>query len=305
MKKKWFVLGSAIGISSVVMVATGISALASNSGYDAYKSALKNTKTAQSVSVQAAGSLQDNGAVLAQANGSFKVSLNNETASGSAEVIANGAQQSMNFYKQASGTVVKSSASDVYFVTQENKQKHTKANTQNEYDMSQQAETVIDALIGNLKNYVSVNALSDGSKDITVQLDNAQIPTVINAIAPIAIKHATKGENDREQEDQNGDQQQEIPFNKDILKNAAPQLSQDIKIEKVAVKAHINAANYIEHQEADITVSGKDDQGAAHQVTLHVQADLSNFNNVAPDTIDLTGKTVQTLKHGHEGRFKD
>ena len=46
------------------MVTTGFSALASTSGYDAYKSALKNTKTIQNVAVQAAASLQDNGKSL-------------------------------------------------------------------------------------------------------------------------------------------------------------------------------------------------------------------------------------------------
>ena len=88
MKKKWLVLGSAVGISSIVMVTTGFSALASTSGYDAYKSALKNTKTVQNVAVQASAALQDNGNVLASANGNFKVSLDTKTASGSADVSA-------------------------------------------------------------------------------------------------------------------------------------------------------------------------------------------------------------------------
>jgi hypothetical protein len=302
MKKKWLVLGSAVGLSSLVMVATGFSAMASTSGYDAYKSALKNTKTVNSVAIQAAAALQDNGNVLADAKGSIKVSLDNKAVSGNADVTANGAQQSFNFYKQASGTVFKSSASDVYYVKQGSAQKHTEAKDQNEYDMSQQVETVVDALVGNLKDYVSVDTKADGSKDVAIQLDNAQIPTVINAIAPIAIKEATKTENDGENK---ADDKSEIPFNKDLLKTAAPQLTQDIKIEKVAVKAHINASNYIEHQEADITVSGKDADGTAHQVTLHLQADLSDFNNATPDTIDLTGKNVQQIKSGGHGQHKE
>ena len=71
------------------MVTTGFSALASTSGYDAYKSALKNTKTIQNVAVQASAALQDNGNVLANANGNFKVSLDSKTASGTAKVSAN------------------------------------------------------------------------------------------------------------------------------------------------------------------------------------------------------------------------
>ncbi|KIL40309.1 hypothetical protein SD70_14595 [Gordoniibacillus kamchatkensis] len=307
MKKKWLVLGSAIGISSVVMVATGISAMAGTSGYDAYKSALKNTKTVSSVAIQAEAQLQDNGKVLVDASGSAKVNVSAKTASGSADVTADGTKQSLSFYKQAGGAVLKSSASDVFYVkTQNAKEKRSKPKDDaSEQQMSQQAETVIDALVGNLKDYVAVNDQTDGSKEISVQLDNSQLPAVVNAIAPIAIKQATK---EHKNENRNsGEQAGEFPFQENVIKSAVPQLTQDIKIEKVAVKANINASNYIDHQEADLTVSGKDDSGAAHQVTLHLQADLSGYNSTTPDTIDLTGKNVQQIKrdigkhHGENG----
>lgn len=299
MKKSWLVLGSAVGISSIVMVATGISAMASTSGYDAYKSALKNTKTASSVAVQAAAQLQDNGKVVVDASGSAKVSLTTKAASGSAEVTANGTQQSISFYKQKDGAVLKSSASDVYYVKPQNAKEKHKPKDASEQQMSQQVETVIDALVGNLKDYVAVNDQADGSKQISVQLDNAQLPAAVNAIAPIAIKQATKElANDKPE---SGTQAGEFPFQENVLQSAAPQLTQDIKIEKVAVKANINASNYIQHQEADLTVSGKDDNGTAHQVILHLQADLTGYNSTTPDTIDLTGKNVQQIKHG-QGR---
>ncbi|WP_261808016.1 hypothetical protein [Paenibacillus sp. N3.4] len=121
----------------------------------------------------------------------------------------------------------------------------------------------------------------------------------MNAIAPIAIKEATKQENDGEKKD---NKTNEFPVNEDVFKNSAPQLTTDIKIEKVAVKATVNASNYIQHQEADLTISGKDDNGTAHQVVIHVQADLTGINSTTPETIDLTGKTVQQLKHGQEGK---
>jgi hypothetical protein len=300
MNKKWLILGSAIGISSIVMVSTGFSALASTSGYDAYKSALKNMKTVQNVAVQAAATLQDNGNVKAQASGTFKVSMDKKSASGSADVSANGTNQSLSFFKQNNQTVLKSSASDIYYVSQNGKE-NKKAKQTTETEFPQQVETVIDALVGNLKDYVVVNDNSDGSKKISIQLDNAQIPTVVNALAPIAIKEATKVENDGEQKDAAST---DLPFQENILKSAAPQLTQDIKIEKVALTATINASNYIEHQVADVTVSGKDSNGAVHQITLHLQADLSGYNATTPDIIDLTGKNVQQIKHDQHGKHE-
>ncbi|TDF95135.1 hypothetical protein [Paenibacillus piri] len=297
MKKKWLVVGGAVGISGIMMLSTGLSAMASTSGYDAYKSALKNTKTVKSMTVEASAALQDNGNVLANAQGSFKVSPDQKAASGSVDVTSGGDKQQISFYKQSNETVVKSSASDVYYVKPNGKER-VKTNTNTDKEMPQQVETVIDALVGNLKDYVAVDAKADGSKQISIQLDNAQLPAVVNAIAPIAIKHAAKGEHGGKQKDGASETK---PFNENFLKTAAPQLTQDIKIEKVAVKANVNASNFIDHQEADVTVSGKDDNGAAHQVTLHLQADLSGYNSTTPDTVDLTGKNVQQMKNEFKG----
>ena len=35
------------------------------------------------------------------------------------------------------------------------------------------------------------------------------------------------------------------------------------------------------------------------------KAYLSDYNNTTPDTIDLTGKTVQTVKHGKHGEEQE
>ncbi|WP_028552664.1 hypothetical protein [Paenibacillus sp. UNC451MF] len=296
MKKKWLMLGSAVGISGVVMITTGLSAMASTSGYDTYKAAFKNTKTIQNVSVQAQSVLQDNGNELTSANGTFKLSPQNHLASGSVTVKGSGAEQSLLFYKQADGTVVKPSGTDVYYVRQEGKEKNWNTNKIQDHEvMSQQVETVIDALVGNLKDYVTVDNKADGTKQVAVELTNSQIPAVVNAIAPIAIKQATSGHK-WGKENKSDTPTKPIPFDEHTLNANVPQLTQDIKIDKVAIKADINADNYIEHQQADVTVSGKDASGTAHVLTLHLNADLSNYNNTTPDTVDLTGKQVQSLK---------
>ncbi|WP_136605390.1 hypothetical protein [Paenibacillus dokdonensis] len=302
MKKKWLMLGGVLGISSVMMITTGVNAFASTNGYDAYKSALKNTRTIQNVAVQASASLQDNGTALASAAGNIKISLNTQTASGSADVKVNGATQSVNFYKLKDQTVLKSSSNDTYYVKQQHGKEKNKDNEKETLDpqIPQQVETVIDALVGNLKDYVAVDSKTDGSKEITAELDNSQIPTVVNAIAPLVIKHASNQKHDGEKKD---DTSKELPFNRDVLQASSLQLTQDIKIENISFKADINNANYIEHQEADITISGKDASGTAHQVNVHLQANLSGYNTTIPDTIDLSGKQVQQMDNHQHGKF--
>lgn len=301
MKKKWLTLGSAVGISCVVMVTTGLTALADTSGYDVYKSALKNTKTVQSVSVEAQAELKDNGNALFSADGSVKASLENRTGSGTVTVAGNGTEQTVSFYNQDKSTVIKSSASDVYYLNQDQKGKRGEWKKHDEQEMPQQVESVIDALIGNLKDYVAMDTQPDGSKVVSAELGSAQIPAVLNALAPIAIKQAANGHEHPGNRQNEGDRS-ELPFAKNFLKAQVPQLTQDIKIEKIAVQAAINPSNYIESQQADLTVSGKDANGAAHEVTLHVNANLSGYNSTTPDQVDLTGKNVQEIKRDFKGK---
>ena len=58
----------------------------------------------------------------------------------------------------------------MYFVNQEMEKKHKNEKKLNETDIPHQVETVIDALVGNLKDYVAVDTKADGSKEIAVQL---------------------------------------------------------------------------------------------------------------------------------------
>ncbi|MFE6797663.1 hypothetical protein [Paenibacillus chitinolyticus] len=301
MNKKWLVLGSVIGISSLMMVTTGISAMAGTSGYDAYKSALKNTKTVQSVTVQAAGSLWDNGNVALSANGTFKMSREGGSASGSGEISASGVKQSLQFYKQGDQAIFKPGSGDVYYVKDAAAEAHKRFKGSADKEMPQQVETVVDALVGNLKDYVAVDVKGDGSKRVSAELDGAQLPAVVQAIAPIVIKQGSKehGESEKKKADTAAN-----PFGNDFLKGVAPELTDAIRLEKVAVNATISPSNYIQHQEAELTVSGKDADGKTHQVVIHLQADLSGYDSTTPDTVDLNGKNVQPIESKHRNKWQ-
>ncbi|MFS0838306.1 hypothetical protein [Paenibacillus sp. 1P03SA] len=298
MNKKWLVLGSVIGISSLMMVTTGISAMAGTSGYDAYKSALKNSKTVKSVTVQAAGSLRDNGNVALSANGTFKMSREGGSASGTGEVSVGGTKQMLQFYKQGEQAIFKPGSGDVYYVKDTGSETHKRFKGNGENEMPQHVETVVDALVGNLKDYVAVDVKEDGSKRVSAELDGAQLPAVVQAIAPVVIKQASKEHGEPEKKTGAAD----TPFDSGFLKDAAPGLTADIRLEKVAVNATISPSNYIRHQEAELTISGKDAGGKTHQVVVHLQADLSGYDGTTPDTVDLNGKNVQKVQSEHRNK---
>jgi hypothetical protein len=297
--KKGFVILGAIGISSVVMVTSGFAAMASTSGYSVYKDAIKATRGLDSVALSGGISLKDNGASLVNVTGNVKANLANETESGSAIIDNNGKQQTVEVYHQSNQTITKTSASDVYYQEMERADKHKDEKPESK-QIPQEVENIIDSLVGNLQNSVTLDNKADGTKAITLSLSNAQLPPVVNAMSSLLIKNALD-------EKETLKKQEEIPGID--FKPTLPALTQNVRIDQIDIKANINAANFIQHQEASITISGKDANGVSHQVILQLNADLSGFNTTTPDTIDLTGKNVQvvqnTNKHGDNENEND
>lgn len=303
MKKKWLMTGGAVGISGVIMLATGLTAFAGTSGYDDYKAALKNTQGLESVTAQVSAVLKDNGNLLSQAQGSLKANLQDEAVSGTVKISGTKGTESLSLYNQTDGAVLKSDASDIYYVMQdksEQKDKNTKS--KDATWINNEAETVIDALVGNLQNEVTSTTASDGSKHISLQLESAQIPTVVQALVPIAFKHASAVEG-RQAENKQTDPQE--LFHQNLFDFNDLSLTEGVQIQSVSLNADINAANELESQQLIVTITGKDASGTTHTLTSNLDVQLSGFNGTTPDSIDLTGKQVKPLPMHHGDRFHE
>lgn len=308
MKKKWLLTGSVVGISGAIMLTTGFTAFAGTSGYEDYKAALKNTaQNLESVTVQADAVLKDNGSLLSQAQGSLKANLKNEAVSGTVKISGTAGSQNINLYSQPDSQVWKSDASDIYYVKQDKADKLEKDDqeTNDEVWLSSQEETVMDALIGNLKNEITSTSESDGSKTISLQLESTQIPAVVQALAPVAFKHLSdQSEGSRLKDD--GTTAKEMDpedlFQQSLFNVKDIALTNGVQIQSIRLNAVVNPANQIQHQQFDITFTGQDESGASHTLTASLDFQLSAFNGTTPDSIDLGGKQVQQVKDDHEGR---
>ncbi|MFF2015577.1 hypothetical protein [Paenibacillus sp. NPDC058177] len=312
MKKKWLLTGSAVGISGALMLATGFTAFAGTSGYEDYKAALKNTvQNLQSVTVQADAVLKDNGSLLSGAQSTLKANLKNEAVSGTVKISGKAGSQNLNLYSQPDGQVWKSDASDTYYVKQDKAEKDEQKQGKEHKDgawFNSQEETVIDALIGNLKNEITSTTANDGSKNISLQLDSAQIPAVVQALAPVAFKHLSDQSQREDLKDSGAKVQLNDPENlfKHSLFNAKDiVLTEGVQIQSIHLNAVVNPANEIQRQQFDITFTGKDAQGVSHTLTASLDVQLSALNTTTPDTIDLNGKKVQQVQDHHEGRHHD
>jgi hypothetical protein len=293
MKKKmvWMGLGGVVG--SILLVSSVYAGVGDYAGYDAYKTALKHSSTAQSVTGAINVSVEDNNKSVVELNSTFKFDSVNHNSSGKVEVKSENSNQQFELYNQAGKEIIKRGDSEVYTVleTGGNDLKNRKewkheANPQ----IANEMENVMDSLIGKLRNEVSLQTSADGSKQVNVELKGTQLPTIVNTITAILIKNG--GQELTKQAVQKDDLHGLL--NTDFL-NQLPKLVTDISIRSVNLTGDIGADNTLNHQNAQLTIYGKDVSGVGHELSFKFDAVLSGQNQTVPDTIDLTGKQVEAL----------
>lgn len=297
MNKKLLMIGAGFTLGSAMLVTSAFAGIGDAPGYDAYKTAIKTTLSAQSLTQQTAVTVTDNGTMLLNVNSVLKTDKTHRDASAAIHVESGTVNEDVSVYRQDGQQIVKTGTSDVYNVFGKAGDKsgrpHKDHTDSADGVINAEMENVADALVGNLKNYVNLEAQTDGSKSIAFQLTGSQIPAAANAVGSLLIKQAVSGEHaGKHPNELFGTELQQVRAN-------MPKLTQDVKVTEVGLNAVVDGNNRITKQSVKVAVSGKDDQGTLHEVVVSADIGLSDFNSTTPDKVDLTGKQVQTIQNKH------
>ena len=293
MNKKIVAIATTLVVAGGVLMGTAYANSAQLSGYDAYKLAIIDTAKLKNETADVKISVNDTGVNLVDVTSVIKVNFENNAMSQATTVKSSKGSETFTTSNQAGKSISKSSTSEVYTVKESY---HNNLNNTGK-DMNPQViksvETVMDILVGNMKNNVRVANNKDGSKKVDIKLSENEIIPLVNAIASIAmIKN-------------NDEPMMNEKAGKLDLKNMIPQFESGIKVKSVQVTGAINKNNIINNQVAKIVLTGKDDQGKDQEVTINATLNLSKINSTTPDTIDLTGKQVKTITNDFRGRDKN
>lgn len=295
MRKKWLTVGVGFGVGAAMLLVSGFSAMANTSGYDAYKTALKNTKAAASLTANADLTVTDNGTKVLAGTANIKMSHEPNAGSMAATFDDGTRTNSINVYRQDGKVIFKSGDNDVYRVMDQNAPKW-----QHKGDMPnppKASEQVFDALMGNIRELATVESEPDGSKQAALHLSGSQIPAVVNALGTLAVsKAADHGGWDHG--NWNHDSTSSAPHPE--MKVNLPKLTDNVKVEKIDLDAKIGRDNVLEQQTAEINLTGTDDSGKNHVLAIRLHVDFSGVNQTAPERIDLTGK--QTMEIHNDGK---
>ncbi len=275
-KKKTAMLVS-FTLGTLLVASTALADIVNKSGYDQLKDALKVTagqcsEKFDSFTMDISAVIKDNEKTLMTENTISKYDRSKDASESisSGESIR-GDKNNSHTYSDKTCNIRVSEGDPTYYVTEFTEQRDIGVFFSNPFkeEYADDFEKIADAVIGGLKDHVVVTENSDGSLGLAGSLTELQIPSLVNAVASLQMKQKF-----------NGDQ------------NNPPRLTEDIFVKEVKGTAKINKDGVMENILGSAVLSGKDEQGTVHDITVEILATLSDINSTTVNKPDLTGKKV-------------
>ncbi|WP_163192368.1 hypothetical protein [Clostridium thermarum] len=281
-KKTAMLLSFALG--STLFATTAFAEVTTKSGYDQLKDAIKYTsrslsETLSSYTADVSYELKDNGVTLSSENAVLKVDLEKQAKENTVlSVDFDGIKRTSYSYVDKKTSIYYDENEDTYNVLNLIDYENTVVSPDPfKESTTADIERIIDALVGNLKDYVVVNDNTDGSKEISGSLKESQIPALVNAVTSFAFKHSY---------------QLRYTTNYDSSNKTLPSLIKDIFVKEASGQMQVSKDGLISSAFATATLSGKDDKNVDHDITLEVLVKISEINSTLVTKPDLTGKKV-------------
>jgi hypothetical protein len=277
-----------IGISGVIMLGSVYSISANTSGYELYKSALKQTHTADSATMSIKANLKDNNKSIFSVDSLYKADVKDQVSSISTQLANETEKSNMNMYKQDGNWFVMRGGTDNIYKMKMNSPHHS-----NSAELQDDMENLIDVMTKNLQQQITVAEKKNGSHTIELELTGKEIPLTANALSSLMIKHAVMLEDNNSQESSE--------FH---IKPTMPELDHDITFKQVKMIAKVNKKNYLEKQTFKAVVTGKDKQGKTHELVLNMNLNVSDYNGTTVTPVEISAKKVMELdmSKGHSNK---
>ena len=274
-KKKTAML-ACFTVGTLLLATTALADIASKSGYDELKDALKVTaqqssETFDSFTLDYSLALKDNGITLTSNNETSKFDrLKGASEGQSSGVSLMGEKYSSQTYSDKMTMIRVSNGDPTYYVTEFTKEREDRSFTNPfKEERAEDLEKIADAIVGSLKDHVIVTENPDGSKGLEGSLSEVQIPSLVNAVASFQLK-----------QEFNGRQSQ------------MPHLTKDVFVKVVKGTAKVNKEGVMESILGSAVLSGKDEQGTAHDISIEALITMKDINSTTVMKPDLNGKKV-------------
>lgn len=276
-KKTAMFLSFALG--TVMFASTAMAEVMSKSGYDQLKDSMKYTAESltsdvSSYTMDMSFVLKDNGNVLSSETSLNKYDVSKKAMESVSTNIDGKVKRDNYYYTDKNCFISKDNNQNIYYVGEYTspREGYTFKNPFKEKEASD-VEKIADALVGNLKDSVIVTENTDGSKVLSGSLKESQIPALINAIVSLQSKNQFGNRHNDE--------------------DNMPKITKDIFVKEVSGKMVVSKDGVIQSILGTGVLSGKDDSGKEHIITLELLGKITNINSTIVKKPDLSGKTVE------------
>ncbi|MBU5484517.1 hypothetical protein KQI86_09260 [Clostridium sp. MSJ-11] len=277
-KKTAMILSFTVG--TLMFATTAMAEVSSKSGYDQAKDALKYsaesfTSKLSNYTFDVSMNIKDNGKVIISENMVNKYDVTKKASENLQTSINNGKKTEEYYYIDKNATISTEGDGATYYVTEYEKplEGRTFSNPFKEEEAAD-VEKIIDAMLGSLKDYVVVDEKTDGSKELSGSISEAQIPALINAVSSFLLKQHSVNRNDGQG-------------------NIMPLITKDVYVKEVKGNMTVDKNGLIQRFFGTGVIVGKDDQGKEHNLTLELLGKVSNINSTVVKRPDLSGKKVE------------
>ncbi|WP_281888606.1 hypothetical protein [Paenibacillus sp. YYML68] len=290
-KKSLTVLSFTIG--ACLFVSTAFADALLGSGYDKLKQAIKDTagqmeSGMENYTVETVVILKSSEQVLMQSVNQMKVDQAKKAKEELSQTQQAGGNTHSRFsYRDPKLSIWKNDSGDHYFVS-ENTRPSSQFNVTpfgNPFKEkgAPEIEKIVDAFVGSLKEYVQAEETVDGGISYGGSLSEAQVPALVNAVASYGMKRMVEGQS----HGQGG--------------MTLPSVESDIYVSRVSGSAHENKVGVLESLHGDITLTGRDESGVQHDLTMSIMFKLTNIGSTKVEVPDLTGKDIQRIEETYNG----
>lgn len=287
MKKK--LLSVTVALTVLLLGAGFYTALASSSGYEAYKEALKETHKMKNGVANIDLKISNNGELLQDLTVQSAFNLEEQRSVANINVNTLGENVQMEIYKEEKHVYIKNAETDTTYVIEsdrdpsELKEKHERFHNK---ELLTIAELVVDTLTSPLHDSFVMG--SDNS--ISINMTNDEMPEVIQAIGAYMVKKSFEHHANIEMTTD------DYPFLTNTYKQVLPALTDEINFEEIKVDVQLNKDGTMKNQQAFFRISGKDQDGKLNTIEVQFNIGLENMNetNIAPFSAE--GKKLETIQ---------
>lgn len=287
MKKK---LLSITVLLTVLLLGVGFyTVLASSSGYDAYKEAVKETHKIESGIVNIDFSISNNGELLQELTMQSAYNLAEKRSLTTIDLNTSDDKLELQVNTEDNQVYIKNSSSDTNYVMESN---HDSAAVKEKHERFHNKEllTIAELVVDTLTRPLHESFVIGPKNTISVNMKNEDLPTVIHAMGSYMVKKSFGSHANIEMTTN------DYPFLTNNLKQVLPAITDEISFDEIKLDVQLTDTGLIKHQQAVFRITGNDEQGQSHILTIKFNFGLENINETNVEPFNIDGKRLETIE---------